>query len=350
MTLTRLLQDPLQLIVFGGKDGVGKTTMAAATALELAKTKKVLIFSTDPISSLADCFDQPIGHEPTAIAGIPNLFALEIDTKDAFQSFKQEHTTDILEILHQGTYLSKREAEGMFSLDLPGVEEMLSVEKIANLMKDTDYQVYIVDTAPLGRTLRLLMLPNLLDHWIKFLAGLRWKYNMVLSAFASKKHIEKADGFLLEMKRSINKVRHLLQDSQVTQFVPVTIPEKMAIAEAEDLLKNLEQLAIPSRHIIINQLFPQEAPEFTALGEIMRTSRSRSEGIPSVLPFFDSTLNLEKYLDFAEIRRKTQEKYVREMEIKFHKHSITEVLWQPTEIRGIDCLQQLGNVLFSPTQ
>ncbi len=348
MTLARLLQEPLRLIVFGGKDGVGKTTMAAATALELAKTKKVLIFSTDPISSLTDCFDQAIGHDPTAIVGAPNLFALEIDTREVFQSFKTEHTTDILEILHHGTYLSKQEAEEMFSLDLPGMEEMLSVEKIATVMKNAEYQVYIIDTAPMSRTLRLLMLPNLLDHWIKFLASLRWKYNIVLSAFAGKKHVEKADAFLLGMKRSVNKVRTLLQNPAGTEFVAVTIPEKMAIAEAEDLLKNLAQLSIPSRHIVINQLFPREAPEFTELGEIMRTPRSRTEGVPSVLPFFDSTLNLEKYLDFAEIRRKTQERYVHEMEEKFQKHCITEVLWQPTEIRGIDCLHQLGAILFSP--
>ncbi len=350
MALTRLLDESLQFIVFGGKDGVGKTTVATATALELAKEKKVLIFSADPISSLTDSFGQVIGHEPTAVIGTNNLFAMEIDVQKAFQDFKKEHAKDILEILHQGTYLSKDEAEEMFSLDLPGLEEMLSFKKITDIMMSLDYQVYIVDTAPIGRTLRLLMLPNLLDTWIKFLATLRWKHHVIINAFAGGKRVEKADTFLLGMKQSVKRMRALLQNSEKTEFVVVTIPEKMAISEAQDLLKNLEQMHIPSRHIIINNMFPQEAPEFTDLGELMRASRSRTEGIPSVLPFFGSNLNLERYLDFAEIRRKTQEKHVQEIKEKFSAHMITEILLEPTEIRGIDSLQQLGAHLFSEAE
>ncbi|HTK11203.1 MAG TPA: ArsA family ATPase [Ktedonobacteraceae bacterium] len=346
MTLANLAHEPVRLIVFGGKDGVGKTTMAAATALELAKEKKVLLFTTDPASSLTDSFNQPIGYEPTPILGSPNLFAIEIDTLKAFRAFKQEHTKDILEILQQGTYLSQEEIKDMFSLDLPGMEEMLSFKQISDSMSGAEYQVYIVDTAPTAHTLRLLMLPNLLDSWIKFIATLRWKYRTVMRAFAGGKNIEKADTFLLGMKQSVNKVRALLHDASKTEFIVVTTPEKMAMAEAENLLRNLNQLRISTRHIILNQLFPQEAPEFTALGEIMRTARSRTEGMPPALPFFDSHLNLERYLDFAEIRRRMQEKYVRGLKEKFGTYTITEVLWQPTEIRGIETLQQLGSELF----
>mgnify|MGYP001617502827 CR=1 FL=1 len=83
MALTNLLGKPLQFIMFGGKGGVGKTTMAAATSLQFAKEYskkdkegKVLIFTTDPAPSLADSFDQEIGNEPTAIWGVKNLFAI----------------------------------------------------------------------------------------------------------------------------------------------------------------------------------------------------------------------------------------------------------------------------------
>ncbi len=88
MALTELLKKPLQFIMFGGKGGVGKTTMAAASSLAFAKDKKVLIFTTDPAPSLADSFGQEIGNEPTAVRGVKNLFAMEIDAKKVLEEFK----------------------------------------------------------------------------------------------------------------------------------------------------------------------------------------------------------------------------------------------------------------------
>lgn len=314
MALTKLLNKSLQFIMFGGKGGVGKTTMAVATALELAKENKVLIFTTDPAPSLADSFGQTIGSEPTAVAGINNLFAMELDAKKVLEEFKEEYGKEILDILQQGTYLADEETEDLFHLDIPGLDEVMSLKKIMDFMESSDYQQYIVDTAPTGHTLRLLMLPELLDNWIKFLASLRWKYHAMVKQFAGEKRIEKADQFLLEMKKTVKKVRELLQNSEKTEFVVVTIAEKMGVSETEDLIESLEQMRIPSKHIIINNIFPQEKS------------------------------------DFAQMRRKTQEKYIREIKEKFSTRIITEVVLQPTEIQGIDSLQKLGSQLFYETK
>jgi arsenite-transporting ATPase len=349
MALTRLGDKSLQLILFGGKGGVGKTTMAVSSALELAKEKRVLIFTTDPAPSLTDSFGQLIGDEPTAVAGMPNLFALEINAQKVFQDLKKQYSRDFLEVMQQGTYLSNEDVESMFSLDLPGMDEVMSFKKIVDFIESSDYDLYVVDTAPTGHTLRLLLLPELLNSWIKFLAKLRWKHKTMLRAFGGAKQIEKADTFLLEMKKTIKRISNLLLDPEKTEFVAVTIPEKMAVSETEDLLKSLELMHIASRHVIVNNMFPHEASDFTELGNIMRTSRSRAEGFPSALPFFNSNFNLERYLDYAEIRRKTQEKYIHEIEQKFSTHTITEVLLQPTELQGIDALKQLGAYLFSET-
>lgn len=314
MALNSLLNTSLQFILFGGKGGVGKTTMAAATAIEVAKTRKVLIFTTDPAPSLADSFGQAIGSEPTAVAGIPNLFAMEIDAKKVLEEFKEEYGSEILEILQQGTYLADEEAEELFQLDIPGLDEVMSFKKITDFMENSDYQIYHVDTAPTGHTLRLLMLPELLDNWIKFLATLRWKYHVMVRHFAREGRPEGTDKFLLEMKKTVKRVKELLQNARKTEFVVVTIAEKMAVSETEDLIRNLEQMRIPSRHIIINNIFPREES------------------------------------DFAKQRRTSQERYIQAMKEKFPTRNITKVILQPTEIQGIAGLQTLGAQLFSETK
>jgi arsenite/tail-anchored protein-transporting ATPase len=314
LALNSLLNTSLQFILFGGKGGVGKTTMAAATAIELVKRRKVLIFTTDPAPSLADSFGQAIGSEPTAVAGIPNLFAMEIDAKKVLEEFKEEYGSEILEILHQGTYLADEEAEELFQLDIPGLDEVMSFKKITDFMENSDYQIYLVDTAPTGHTLRLLMLPELLDNWIKFLATLRWKYHVMVRHFAREGRPEGTDKFLLEMKKTVKRVKELLQNARKTEFVVVTIAEKMAVSETEDLIRNLEQMRIPSRHIIINNIFPREES------------------------------------DFAKQRRTSQERYIQALKEKFPTRNITEVVLQPTEIQGIAGLQTLGAQLFSETK
>ena len=311
MALNGLKNPSLQFILFGGKGGVGKTTMAVATALELARDQKVLLFTTDPAPSLADSFGQAIGNEPTAVVGTRNLFAMEMDAGKVLAEFKEQYGGEILDILQQGTYLADEETEEILHLDIPGLDEVMSLKKIIDFMENADYQLYIVDTAPTGHTLRLLMVPELLDDWIKFLAGLRWKHHMMIKQFAREDRLEQADTFLLEMKKTVKKVRALLRNAEKTEFAVVTIAEKMAVSETEDLLSSLAQMHIPSRHLIINNIFPREAS------------------------------------GFAATRREIQARYICEMQEKFSAYSITEVALQPTEMQGIANLQALGAQLFS---
>lgn len=235
---------------------------------------------------------------------------MEIDAKKVLEEFKKKYGEDILDILQEGTYLANEEAEELFSLDIPGLDEVMGLKKITDFMDSQEYSLYIVDTAPTGHTLRLLTLPELLDDWIKFLASLRWKYHAMVRQFAREERVTKADQFLLEMKKTVKKVRELLQDEKRTEFVVVTIAESMGVRETEDLINTLEEFHIPSRHIIINNIFPQEAS------------------------------------DFAKIKRKNQEKYINEIKKKFGNHAITEVLLQADEIQGLKSLESLGKQLF----
>lgn len=314
MALTRLHTRSLHFLLFGGKGGVGKTTMAAATAVELAQDSDVLIFTTDPAPSLADSFGQAIGSEPTPVTGVRRLCAMEIDARKVLEEVKAHYGQEILAILQQGTYLATEETEDLLRLEIPGLDEVMSLKKIIDCMEDAAYQRYIVDTAPTGHTLRLLMLPELLDDWIKFLASLRWKYRVMARRFASQERDEGADRFLLDMKKTVNRVRALLQDATRTEFVVVTTAERMAIAETEHLLASLRQMHIPSHHLIINNLFPSE---------------------PSA---------------FAQARRQVQARYLGEIKQKFGGHCITEVALQTSDIRGIESLRTLGHQLFSETK
>ena len=177
-------------------------------------------------------------------------------------------------------------------------------------MDSQDYDLYIVDTAPTGHTLRLLALPELLDEWIKFLASLRWRYHYMVERFSGKEKIEKADEFLLMMKKTVKKVRGLLQDPEKTEFIVVTIPEAMGVLETEDLIKDLEKTHIPTSHIIINNIFP------------------------------------ESKCDLCKSRRKNQEQYINEIKKKFSNFNISEIILQPEEIRGIKNLKNLAGELF----
>ncbi|MEK7121926.1 MAG: ArsA family ATPase, partial [Patescibacteria group bacterium] len=144
----------------------------------------------------------------------------------------------------------------------------------------------------------------------KFLAGLRWKYHAMVRQFAREERIEKADKFLLEMKKIVKKVRELLQDSKRTEFIVVTIAESMGVRETEDLIQSLEEFHIPSRHIIINNIFSADG------------------------------------CDFVKTRRKLQEKYIHEIKEKFASHRITEIALESYEIQGLKALRALGKQLF----
>jgi len=313
MALNDLLKKNLKFILFGGKGGVGKTTMAAASALRFARQypkKKILIFTTDPAPSLGDSLEQNLSNQPRAIEGVKNLYAMEIDAKQVLKEFKEEYGEDILDILQQGTYLADEEVREIFSLDIPGLDEVMGLKKITDFMENEEYELYIVDTAPTGHTLRLLSLPELLDDWIKFLASLRWKYHAMVRHFAREERIEKADQFLLEMKKTVKRVRNLLQDFQRTEFIVVTIPEAMAVRETEDLIRDLQKFKIPSSHIIINNIFPKNDCQF------------------------------------CKAKRREQERYIKEIKGLFPGREISEVPLQEEEIKGIKKLHQLTAILF----
>ena len=232
--LTGLTEAALKLILFGGKGGVGKTTCASGAGLYLAKEGfKVLLISTDPAHSLSDSLAQKFGAEIKEVKGIKNLSVLEINAQKALSQFKAGNEKQIKRILNTSTYLDQQDIDALFTLPLPGLDELMGFKTIVDLIDKGEFDKYIVDTAPTGHALRLLTLPGLLDEWIKVMGRMRWKYRYMVETFSGGYKEDEGDDFLLSMKKMVKRIEGLLKDQSRCEFIAVTIPEDMAISETE---------------------------------------------------------------------------------------------------------------------
>jgi arsenite/tail-anchored protein-transporting ATPase len=267
MPLSDLGPSPRQLILCGGKGGVGKTTFAASLALWLAQAQRTLVVSTDPAHSLGDSLGQPLhltgaANQVVPVAGEPRLFALEIDAEAALAAFRARHHAELHHLFDTSTYLDGHDLDSLLGLPLPGIDEVMGFKVIADLVAAGSYDKLVVDTAPTGHALRLLALPDLLDQWVKALAQLRWKYRTVQHTFKGKYTPDDADDLLLDLKKTVGRLRGLLTDPERCEFVVVAKPEAMVLAETERLVAALAEHRVLVRHLVMNQVMPDDPSDF----------------------------------------------------------------------------------------
>lgn len=310
MALTGLKENALKLILFGGKGGVGKTTCASGAGLYLAKDFKTLLISTDPAHSLSDNLGEVVGSEIKEVKGIKNLSALEISAEKALSKFKIRYKEQIRKILGTSTYLDEEDIDSIFDLPIPGIDEVMGFKTIVDLIEEGKFDKYIVDTAPTGHALRLLTLPELLDDWIKVMAKMRWKYRYMVETFSGKYNPDEGDDFLVEMKKTVNRIEGLLRDGKASEFIAVTIPEDMAILETERLVKNLNKYGLKVKQLVVN----------------------------NVLELRDC--------DFCRERSNAQEEYVKQIKRKFSQLNTTIIPLQPREVKGTCALNNFKEFLF----
>ena len=241
--------------MFGGKGGVGKTTVAAATALHWARRRSgaVLVVSTDPAHSLSDTFEQPIGDQITPIREEPELFAWAVDAAKRLQTFKERYGDAIKTIMDRGTYFDHDDIRQFLDLSLPGLDELMAVIEIAELVREGRYSLVILDTAPTGHTLRLLALPELMGQWLRVLDLMLEKHRYMQSVFGRRRRDE-TDAFMEGMTADMELLRDLLRAPRTTEFVPVTIPEAMSVRETGRLVDTLEGMGVPVRTVVVNRV------------------------------------------------------------------------------------------------
>jgi arsenite-transporting ATPase len=241
----------LQLLIFGGKGGVGKTTCAAAAALELAQrspASSFLLVSTDPAHSLADSL---AGLRPPG-----NLKVLELDAREYLTTFKKTHHDKLREIASRGTFLDDDEISRFLDLSLPGLDELMAFLEISTWVERRSYDCIIVDTAPSGHTLRLLAMPEFLRKWLAMLETLLAKHRYMKWAFTRSHYRDELDTFLEGLAASVKRMEELLGDSARCRFVPVMLAEAMSIRETVSIVKEVHRLKLPMSDIVINRLYP----------------------------------------------------------------------------------------------
>ena len=274
------VQNGGKLIFVGGKGGVGKTTTSSALAVELASKfdtdLNVLIVSTDPAHSLGDALDVDLSGEPIQLTDpLTNgrLSAVEVDPVAALDDFRSMIDAFDVRQLADALGVSPSMLEdfglGDFSSLLnnppPGLDELVALSNVLDSASSADgkYDVVVVDTAPTGHTLRLLALPAFLDGFLGKLIELRVKlsgFASTLQAFfgsseASQRAqtIDDALAKLEAFRKRMTGLRKMLADPNKTNFLIVTVPTSLGVAESKRLLTELSSQGIAVSDVVVNQ-------------------------------------------------------------------------------------------------
>ena len=254
-------QQTADVILYGGKGGVGKTTCAAAHGLALSESdRKTLVVSTDPAHSLGDVFDHPLGGEPEEITD--SLFALEVGADRGQEAYRLVVETLAGEFRSAGLRVDEDDLERLFEAGLiPGGDEVAALEYIARYTA-ADYDTVVFDTAPTGHTLRLLDLPEVLSETFAVASEVRQRVrraartarSMVFGP-AAYWNTRDDSGEMESLRERIATVDELLHDPVQTRFRVVLTPERMAITETERLVTRLDEASVPLESLVVNRRF-----------------------------------------------------------------------------------------------
>jgi arsenite-transporting ATPase len=301
--------------VFTGKGGVGKTSIAAATAVKAAAMGyRTLVISTDPAHSLGDSFDLELGPSPVKIAG--NLWGQEVSVYGDLSlnwEIVREHFAHLMEVQGiQGIYV---EEMGV----LPGMEELFSLSYIKRHNESNEYDLLVVDCAPTGETLRLLSIPETFGWMLKLMRNLE-KYVVKPVIRPLSKRIGRLQDFVPETEvydqvdhlfSSVEGIIELLSDGSKTTVRLVMNPEKMVIKESMRALTYLNLYGITVDQVIINRVYMDD-------------------------------VDGQYFKGWKEI----QKRYIEQIETSFAPLPITKVPLFRTEVLGLEMLAKLGETVY----
>jgi arsenite/tail-anchored protein-transporting ATPase len=249
----------MRYIYFGGKGGVGKTVVAAAVALWMAKQgKKTLLASTNPVHSLSNLFQLDVFGKPVLMPGTENLYVQEIDTKDTIEKSKTEIREKIGWFLKFADIPTKAEDFIESATMNPAFEESAMFENMTNIVFEDAYEFYVFDTAPTANARRLLGMSKVYTLWVdKMMKSREEAKSMRLSLSFRKKKVEEEEDplldYLITFRDRIEHMRTILTDEEKSAFFFVTLLESLPIAVIRRFIGWFEDFGIPIGGVIVNQ-------------------------------------------------------------------------------------------------
>ena len=260
----------LKFLFFGGKGGVGKTVMAGVAAMWFAKQgRRTMLASTNPVHSLSGLLDQNVFGQATAVNGVPNLWAYEIDTKDTIERSKADIKNKIQWFL-KFAEISTQADEFVESATMnPAFEESAMFENMVDLMFKNEYDVYIFDTAPTANARRLLGMSKVYSLWVNKMLKSRDEARSLreLLSFTKKKEADPLMDYLVGFRDRMAHAQQLLTDDALTAFFFVTLPEALPIAVIKRFINWFHDFGIPVGGVLVNMLIQKDqvvasSPEF----------------------------------------------------------------------------------------
>ncbi|MCZ6684537.1 MAG: TRC40/GET3/ArsA family transport-energizing ATPase [Candidatus Dadabacteria bacterium] len=302
-----------RIILYTGKGGVGKTTVAAATALQAAKKgHRVLVISTDAAHSLRDVFDQELGPEPKKVA--KNVYAQEIDVYYSVDKYWGK-LTSYIQSLFNWMQVDDILAEE-FSV-FPGMEEVASFLWVYNHYKENQYDLIIVDSAPTGETLKLLSLPDVARWWLVKVFPIERRVLKVIRPavkVVTDMPLPEEDTYdaVENLFSQLNSIHQIFSDPDITSIRLVLNLEKMVINETQRAYTYLNLYGYPVDSAIVNRVMPKELDH----------------------PYFNQWKEFQK-------------NYMKDVRELFNTIPIHEAPLLPKEILGKDALLEFGKALYS---
>ncbi|MET8852242.1 ArsA family ATPase [Amycolatopsis sp. NPDC004625] len=247
----------MRILLFTGKGGVGKTTLAAATGATLAaRGRKTLVVSTDPAHSLGDAFGRPLGAEPSEVDAL--LSGAQVDSRTLVDATWAGLRGQLRAVL-SGAGLDDLDAEELTVL--PGVDELLALTEVRRLAEDGPWETIVVDCGPTAETLRLLSLPE------------------AVSGYLARAFGRRVTEPVRRLGAHLDGLRALLTDPAVTTVRLVLTPERVVVAEARRTLSSLALRGIAVDGLIANRLMPAPGIWRGGAASWLRTRRTQQDAV-----------------------------------------------------------------------
>ena len=289
----RFLDNPPRFLFFTGKGGVGKTSIACATAVQLADAGKwVLLVSTDPASNVGQVFGIVVGNRITPLDDVPGLSALEIDPQAAAQAYRDRIVGPVRGVLPDDVVKGiEEQLSGACTTEIAAFDEFTALLTDASLVADYDHIVF--DTAPTGHTIRLLQLPG---AWSGFLEAGKGDASC-LGPLAG-----------LEKQRAQYKAAvDALADARRTRLILVARAQQATLREAARTQEEISAIGLTQQYLVINGIFPPDETDHDPLATaILRREQAALAAIPealAILPRDDVALKPFDLIGLAALRR-----------------------------------------------